>query len=65
MSEVLVAEPKGTDVAVFSYGGVGLAIRIQNNTIDEVFDIAKKSIKKKLEEESESEEGKEIRSTEA
>ena len=42
----LVAEPKEEGLAVFSYDGVGLALRIGDNDMDTVFEVAKEAIKK-------------------
>ena len=58
----LVAEPKEEGLAVFSYDGVGLALRIGDNDIDTVFEVAKEAIKKQKENEDDrQEEGKEVR----
>ena len=45
----LVAEPKEEGLAVFSYDGVGLALRIGDNDMDTVFEVAKEAIKKQQE----------------
>ena len=42
----LVAEPKEEGLAVFSYDGIGLALRIGDNDMDAVFEVAKEAIKK-------------------
>ena len=42
----LVAEPKEEGLAVFSYDGIGLALRIGDNDMDTVFEVAKEAIKK-------------------
>ena len=42
----LVAEPKEAGLAVFSYDGIGLALRIGDNDMDTVFEVAKEAIKK-------------------
>ena len=45
----LVAEPKEAGLAVFSYDGIGLALRIGDNDMDTVFEVAKEAIKKQQE----------------
>ena len=45
----LVAEPKEEGLAVFSYDGIGLALRIGDNDMDTVFEVAKEAIKKQQE----------------
>ena len=45
----LVVEPKDKGLAVFSYDGIGLALRIGDNDMDTVFEVAKKAIKKQQE----------------
>ena len=58
----LVAEPKEEGLAVFSYDGIGLALRIGGNDIDTVFEVAKKAIKKQQEKSDDrQEEGQEVR----
>lgn len=58
----LVVEEKEKGLAVFSYDGIGLALRIGDNDIDTVFDIAKIAIKKQQEKQDDrQEEGKEVR----
>ena len=58
----LVAEPKEEGLAVFSYDGVGLALRIGDNDMDTVFEVAKEAIKKQKEnEDGRQEEGQEVR----
>lgn len=52
----LVAEPKEEGLAVFSYDGVGLALRIGDNDMDTVFEVAKEAIKKQKENEDETRE---------
>lgn len=42
----LIAEPKEEGLAVFSYDGIGLALRIGDNDMDTVFEVAKEAIKK-------------------
>ena len=42
----LLVEPKDEGVAVFSYDGIGLALRIGDKDIDTVFEVAKEAIKK-------------------
>lgn len=42
----LIVNTKDEGIAVFSYDGIGLAVRIGDHTIEEVFDEALKSIKK-------------------
>ncbi len=42
----LVAEPKEEGLAVFSYDGIGIALRIGDNDMDTVFEVAKEAIKK-------------------
>lgn len=59
----LVAEPKEEGLAVFSYDGIGLALRIGDNDMDTVFEVAKEAIKKQQEkqEDGRQEEGQEVR----
>ena len=58
----LVAEPKEEGLAVFSYDGIGLALRIGDNDMDTVFEVAKEAIKKQKEkEDGRQEEGEEVR----
>lgn len=59
----LVAEPKEEGLAVFSYDGIGLALRIGDNDMDTVFEVAKEAIKKQQEKQVDGrqEEGKEVR----
>lgn len=59
----LVAEPKEAGLAVFSYDGIGLVLRIGDNDMDTVFEVAKEAIKKQQEkkEDGRQEEGKEVR----
>lgn len=59
----LVAEPKEEGLAVFSYDGIGLALRIGDHDMDTVFDIAKEAIKKQQEktEDGRQEKGEEVR----
>lgn len=45
----LLVEPKDEGVAVFSYDGIGLALRIGDKDIDTVFEVAKEAIKKQQE----------------
>lgn len=59
----LVAEPKEEGLAVFSYDGIGLALRIGDNDMDTVFEVAKEAIKKQQEKQADGrqEEGEEVR----
>lgn len=59
----LVAEPKEEGLAVFSYDGIGLALRIGDNDMDTVFEVAKEAIKKQQEKQADGrqEEGQEVR----
>lgn len=59
----LVAEPKEEGLAVFSYDGIGLALRIGDNDMDTVFEVAKEAIKKQQEKQDNGrqEEGEEVR----
>lgn len=64
----LVAEPKEEGLAVFSYDGIGLALRIGDNDMDTVFEVAKEAIKKQQQKSSQEkqedgrqEEGEEVR----
>lgn len=58
----LVVEEKEKGLAVFSYDGVGLALRIGDKDIDTVFEVAKQAIKKQQEKtDGRQEEGKEVR----
>lgn len=59
----LVAEPKEEGLAVFSYDGIGLALRIGDNDMDTVFEVAKEAIKKQQEksEDGRQEEREEVR----
>ena len=59
----LIAEPKEEGLAVFSYDGIGLALRIGDNDMDTVFEVAKEAIKKQQEkqEDGRQEEGQEVR----
>ena len=52
----LLVEPKDEGVAVFSYDGIGLALRIGDKDIDTVFEVAKEAIKKQQEKENETRE---------
>lgn len=58
----LVVEEKEKGLAVFSYDGFGLALRIGDKDIDTVFEVAKQAIKKQQEKtDGRQEEGKEVR----
>ena len=59
----LIAEPKEEGLAVFSYDGIGLALRIGDKDINTVFEVAKEAIKKQQEkqEDGRQEEGEEVR----
>jgi len=59
----LVAKPKEEGLAVFSYDGIGLALRIGDKDMDTVFEVAKEAIKKQQEkqEDGRQEEGQEVR----
>ena len=60
--DILVAKPKEEGLAVFSYDGIGLALRIGDNDMDTVFEVAKEAIKKQKEkEDGRQEEGQEVR----
>ena len=57
----LVAEPKEEGLAVFSYDGIGLALRIGDNDMDTVFEVAKEAIKKQQEKSSQEKQEDETR----
>ena len=57
----LVAEPKEEGLAVFSYDGIGLALRIGDNDMGTVFEVAKEAIKKQQEKSSQEKQEDETR----
>lgn len=57
----LVAEPKEEGLAVFSYDGIGLALRIGDNDMDTVFEVAKEAIKKQQQKSSQEKQEDETR----
>lgn len=70
MKNRLVVKPSEKNLAVFSYKGLGFAVRIGDNDIDTIFDVAKSAIKKQIEKEGEAthdrqEEGEKVRTKRA